>query len=82
MSRLRRNHTLDRWGGQDLNLRPTDYESVNDRSVSSRHVPLPAVSFRLETPELPTSGNDSPQVRPITLAANCFRDQPTRLRLA
>src|SRR3972149_9830162 len=27
MSRIRRNHTGTPWGGQDLNLRPTDYES-------------------------------------------------------
>ena len=26
-SRVRRNHTVRRWGGQDSNLRPRDYES-------------------------------------------------------
>jgi hypothetical protein len=30
---------VDRWGGQDLNLRPTDYESVSDSSGLCRDVP-------------------------------------------
>jgi hypothetical protein len=28
VSRVRRNQTLSWWGGEDLNLRPTDYESA------------------------------------------------------
>ena len=38
-------------GGQDLNLRPEDHESVTKSSGSSRHVPWPAVSFRLSERE-------------------------------
>jgi hypothetical protein len=40
---------LDRWGGQDLNLRPTDYESASGRFVDLRRWQEPILTWAFDS---------------------------------
>jgi len=56
---------VDRWGGQDLNLRPTDYESVGAPQVRTPH------RLRPGTIRHPSTGH--PRLHPKRRAAQCPR---------